>query len=1183
MSKGSVQTIVFLSARDSGTERRRPATRPDPALRWLLGFFVLLGSSWVPALQGAQLNEARVTQIVRDVKLLQANATTRPAALQDEVRNGTAVRTGVDSRAELTFTDQTLARLGANTIFSFQAGTRNLELSDGAMLLRVPKNAGGAQIRTAAVTAAITGTTVMLEYHRNAYIKFIILEGTGRVFRKDVLGESVLVRAGQMLILNPKATRLPDPVDVNIKRLMKTSKLVSEFKPLASEDLITNEIHSQTQKMGEGELVETNLAIFGGGTAVTLLDPTQTDIVDQANSNSSRNPIQTGSSGEGEPPIPTPTPTPTPTATPTATPTSTPTPTPTPTVTATPTPTPTATPTATPTPGKEGTPAVISSPVPYLIGSNSTISTDATITSNGITDYGKIYRGPAQDAAASAWMFGSTSLFDSSSGFDQFFTDSKHLSIAALKFLALKLTGNPTITLGNGSVTKLALITVGDLTSGTPGGTLTFAGLDTLVLATQAGSITLTSDVAFENLRTLYFYARGANSNLTLDSSITGATDLRLIAQGNILFHRAQTFAQTSNPSSSALTFLLDSGGDLNANGNLQILNDNSLAGNLGAGDTIRLDVAGNLILTAGGDLSLTLANGNGGHIGGIASIELSAASLTANSFTSLIDNSGGTIAGDTTISITLPGALTTTGDASFIILGSSETTPGAAITVNVGSITLGGSLVARISDGENAFNTGNVTIAANGNVTVGNAIQVDGTVNAAGDISAPGGIFASLIAAGSISAPAIAGDLIQAGGSITIDNSAGTFATGLAANTVTAGGTLTLINVPTIQPFLRLTDGTPADFTLTASSIASSGTARPALLFNGNDADPDLGIANPGNGGHVTINLTAGDLMIGPGNQLASITANGGDFAAISTSGGNGGTIDITAPGDVVLNVNGNLTATSGAIPTGGPSTAGSGGKVTVTANGSLTVNSSIQVSSGDAAGSSARRSATGGNIALTSHKAGQVTSRAIAVNINNSSQLLSLLDAAAPGPGGKITILADGANSDITVKGRVQATRGTIDIRHLADGGHVVLGNSAVGAASLQADVIKVGVFGTDGQLIVGDDRLNANTELKLYATGSNGEINFINNVTLTSNSTAILAGNRITIQPNKIVTIAGNGGAADVYTNDPNYSGFGGNNPSNGTFGGNGAKNPLPLANAPPFDTPRNPSHIPAPPGG
>jgi hypothetical protein len=157
-------------------------------------------------LPAAQLQEARVSQVIHDVKLLPQSAAPRPAKVSDQVRNGTAVRTGEESRTELTFSDQTLARLGANTIFTFDQGTRNLELSGGAMLLRVPKNAGGAQIHTAAVSAAITGTTVMLEYHPNAYIKFIILEGTGRIFRKDHLGKSVLCMPARCSLL---VRRLP--------------------------------------------------------------------------------------------------------------------------------------------------------------------------------------------------------------------------------------------------------------------------------------------------------------------------------------------------------------------------------------------------------------------------------------------------------------------------------------------------------------------------------------------------------------------------------------------------------------------------------------------------------------------------------------------------------------------------------------------------------------------------------------------------------------------------------------------------------------------------------------------------------------------------------------------------------------------------------------------------------------
>src|SRR5947209_2837485 len=127
----------------------------------LLGLIIASGVS-VPA---AQLKEARVTEVVKDVKLLSTGAATRPAAVSDEVRDGTAVRTGTDSRSELKFTDQTLARLGANTLFSFSEGTRSLNLQDRAMLLPVPKGVGGAKINSSAVTTAITCTTVMVEIH----------------------------------------------------------------------------------------------------------------------------------------------------------------------------------------------------------------------------------------------------------------------------------------------------------------------------------------------------------------------------------------------------------------------------------------------------------------------------------------------------------------------------------------------------------------------------------------------------------------------------------------------------------------------------------------------------------------------------------------------------------------------------------------------------------------------------------------------------------------------------------------------------------------------------------------------------------------------------------------------------------------------------------------------------------
>src|SRR5437867_2744754 len=91
---------------------------------------------------GASSKDARVTRIIRDVKLLAENAEPQPAALNDKVNEDTAVRTGEKSRSELTFVDLTITRLGADTIFSFNKAGRAVELGGGAMLLYVPKDSG---------------------------------------------------------------------------------------------------------------------------------------------------------------------------------------------------------------------------------------------------------------------------------------------------------------------------------------------------------------------------------------------------------------------------------------------------------------------------------------------------------------------------------------------------------------------------------------------------------------------------------------------------------------------------------------------------------------------------------------------------------------------------------------------------------------------------------------------------------------------------------------------------------------------------------------------------------------------------------------------------------------------------------------------------------------------------------
>jgi hypothetical protein len=128
---------------------------------------------------------------------------------------------------------------------------------------------------------------------------------------------------------------------------------------------------------------------------------------------------------------------------------------------------------------------------------------------------------------------------------------------------------------------------------------------------------------------------------------------------------------------------------------------------------------------------------------------------------------------------------------------------------------------------------------------------------------------------------------------------------------------------------------------------------------------------------------------------------------------------------------------------------------------------------------------------------------------------------------------------------------------------------GTIALNNATMHADVLKVGALGADGVLNIGGGTLSADTTLKLYASGSNGQLNFTSDVSLNGNSTKILAANSVTIFDDVTVTIGGDN-AANVYTNNPNYTGFGGNGSTSGTFSGAGANEPLSLDQAPAFDS-------------
>lgn len=182
------------------------------------------------------LQSAKVTTKVNDVRVYQPQKSGRQAKVGDRISGHTSVQTGRRSRTELTFQDKTITRLGANSTFSFRRGSRDINLNRGSILLQVPKSAGGATIRTATVTAAITGTTLLMEYNEGKWVKLITLEGTvalkigDRGSKGGIFGgpKKVKVPAGQMIIMRPDGEIITKPVDVDLKRLLATSILAGD-------------------------------------------------------------------------------------------------------------------------------------------------------------------------------------------------------------------------------------------------------------------------------------------------------------------------------------------------------------------------------------------------------------------------------------------------------------------------------------------------------------------------------------------------------------------------------------------------------------------------------------------------------------------------------------------------------------------------------------------------------------------------------------------------------------------------------------------------------------------------------------------------------------------------------------------------------------------------------------------
>ena len=234
-------------------------------------------------------------------------------------------------------------------------------------------------------------------------------------------------------------------------------------------------------------------------------------------------------------------------------------------------------------------------------------------------------------------------------------------------------------------------------------------------------------------------------------------------------------------------------------------------------------------------------------------------------------------------------------------------------------------------------------------------------------------------------------------------------------------------------------------------------------------------------------------------------------------------------------IDINSPVLQSSGPIAAGG-APAGAGGTFNAVTTGRVRVGSTIEVSSN----SPTRKSASGGVIHIESLQTG--TGRN-GIEIGDTAQLLSLLNAAAPGAGGRIEFVASGTT--IHIGGKIEADRGTITVDHTGAGGLIEIQN-----ADMAANVIKVNAVQSNGVLAIGNSHLSANNLLSLYGGSGTGGVFFTDNTLLDGTGLKLIAGKEVQIANSKVVTLGG--GPTTVFTDKASYSAAsGGNGTTSGRF--------------------------------
>lgn len=209
----------------------------------------------------ADIKQSKVTQVVNDVQIISAaDQSKKNATVNDDFKMPDILRTGPSSRAELVAPDQTVTRVGANTIFSFDPANRTINLKQGSLLFHSPHGKGGGTIRTGSATASVLGSTLIVTTTPTGGFKVLALEDQAEI--KFLNGMKQKLQPGQMTFVLPGGNQASPVIIFRLDDLVANSQLVKGFsRDLPSLPLVQDQINKQLGQIRSGKLGDTGLQV----------------------------------------------------------------------------------------------------------------------------------------------------------------------------------------------------------------------------------------------------------------------------------------------------------------------------------------------------------------------------------------------------------------------------------------------------------------------------------------------------------------------------------------------------------------------------------------------------------------------------------------------------------------------------------------------------------------------------------------------------------------------------------------------------------------------------------------------------------------------------------------------------------------------------------------------------------